>query len=256
MPYGKSKYRRKYARKGRSTVARVAKGRVTQVQALAKSVRALQLKTRSEHQFLQYVQSASQLNIDQPLTSINLCNFSSWTPVFGSAANDATHNRIVHKSMRFDGYISLENLFNNEEDTIDMTAFVVSLRDPIGSAFAPSSGALTLSQGPHYYIQDGLCMVNPKIFKIHKVMRKVLTNHGSALGAPSAQTQGGTDWRFSFRLNPNCVVTNPYGDWSVMSTAQDPSKQYYFLIFNNNSVLDAESPAITFNCVHTMRTIV
>lgn len=255
--YGrKSKYVRRYARKGRSKVARMAKGKTTSVQELAKAVRRLQRNTKNQHQYLNYVQGTTQTNITSPFHAINLCNYNSMTPMFGSDANDDDNNKIVHKSFGIDGYISLENLINNEEDTITITQFLVSLRDHIGPAFDPSSGNLSLTNQLHYYSQDGLVMLNKKCFRIHKVIRRVLSNHGTALSAPSAQTQYGTDYRFYMKWSPNASIQNPTGDWKVLNSALDPSKQYYLLTFNNNSILDGESPAFTYNIVHTMKTVV
>lgn len=254
--YGrKSKYQRRYARKGRS-IARMAKGKITSIQALARSVKVLQRKTATQHQLLNYQQSASQVNITSDYNSFNLCAYSGFTPIFGTDADDDNNYKVVHKSFGIDGYLSLENLINDEENTITFTIFLVSLRDHIGSAFNSGTGGLSLTAGQHYYQQNGLCMLNKKCFKIHKVMRCVLTNHNTALGLPSAQTQGGTDCRFFMRWSPNTTIQNPTGDWKALNSALDPSKQYYLLIFNDNSILDAESPAFSFNFVHTMKTVV
>lgn len=254
--YGrKSKYVRRYARKGRSKIARMAKGKTTSVQALAKAVRRLQRHNKSQPEYLNYVQGATQANISSPFHVINLCDYTSMTPMFGSDANDDDQNKVIHKSFGIDGYISLENLINNEEDSITITQFLVSLRDHIGPAFNTSTGALSLTNQIHYYSQDGLVMLNKKCFRIHKVIRRVLSNHGTSLSNPSAQNQYGTDYRFYMKWSPNSSIQNPTGDWKALSCALDPSKQYYLLTFNNNSVADLESPAFTYNVVHTMKTV-
>ena len=253
--YGrKSKYQRRYARKGRSKVAKLAKGKTTSVQALARTVRSLQRANRSQHQFLNYFQGGTQENINSPYKIINLCDYTAFTPIFGADADDDNNQKVVHQSFGLDGYISLENLINNEEETITFTCFLVSLKDNIGSAFDPATGALTLNNAQHYVSQNGLVMMNKKIFNIHKVMRRTLTNHGTTLSNPSAQTQSGTDFRFYIKHSPRSVITNAVGDWKALSSSLDPSKQYYFIIFNDNSALDLESPCITYNIVHTMKT--
>lgn len=257
--YGKSKYVRRYARKGRGgkgRVARMAKGKVTSVQALAKSVQSIQRKMRTQHQILNYVQAQTQDNLTANYNAYNLCNYNAMVPTFGTDADDDNNYKIVHKSFGMDMYISLENLINNEEETITFTCFLVSLKDHIGPAFNQSTGVLSLTNGVHYYSQAGLTLLNKKCFNIHKVKRRVLTNHGTALTGPSAQTQGGTDFRFYWKWSPNQVIQNPAGDWKALSTALDPSKQYYLLIFNDNSAADLESPCITYNVVHSMKTIV
>ena len=61
-----------------------------------------------------------------------------------------------------DGYLSLENLINDEENTVSFTMFLVSLKDEIGDAFNTASGVLSLTANEHYYQQNGLCMLNKK----------------------------------------------------------------------------------------------
>lgn len=257
MAYGrKSKYQRRYARKGRARVAKMARGKTTAIQALAKSVRTIQRKMRSQHQYLNYFQGGNQENCNSPLKVINLCEYSAMGAIFGADGDDDNNQKIVHQSFGIDMYLSLENLINNEEDTVTFTIFLVSLKDNIGTAFNPSSGALTLTNGAHYVIQNGLTMLNKKIFNIHKVKRRVLTNHGTALSQPSAQTQYGTDCRFYMKHSPRTTITNPVGDWKALSSALDPSKQYYLMIFNDNSALDLESPCVSYAITHTMKTIV
>lgn len=255
--YGrKSKYQRKYARRGRKSVAKLAKGKTTSIMALARTVRSLQRAQKSQHQYQNYVVSASQTNVNANYLALNLCNYNTMFPIFGADADDDNNQKMTHMSIGMDFYLSLENLINNEEDTITFTMFLVSLKDHIGSAFDPATGSLTLVNGNHYYQQNGLAMLNKKAFNIHKVMRRTLTNHGTTLANPSAQTQYGTDCRWYWKISPRSVITNPVGDWKVLQSALDPSKQYYVLIFNDNSILDAESPALSYNFVHTVKTIV
>lgn len=255
--YGrKSKYQRRYARKGRSKVAKLAKGKITSIQALARTVRGLQRASKSQHQFINYFQGGNQENISANYKAINLCDFASFGAIFGADGDDDNNQKVVHQSFGMDMYLSLENLINNEEETITFTMFLVSLKDNIGSAFNPSTGALTLSNAQHYVIQNGLTMLNKKLFNIHRVIRRTLTNHGTALGQPSAQTQYGTDCRFYLKHSPRSTIINATGDWKALSSALDPSKQYYFLIFNDNSVADLESPCVSYSIVHTMKTVV
>lgn len=254
MAYGtKSKYVRKYARKGRSKVGAMAKGKTTQVQTLAKAVSRIQRTLRTQPEYLNYSQS-DVFNVAGDCSVVNMCNYYTMQDCFGSSANDAANNKIIHKSMGIDCYLALENTLN-EPDTTQFTIFLVSLRDSIGSTFVPSSGALSLSSGLHYVIRGGLVLVNKKIFKIHKTKRVVLTNHGTSLANPSAQSQGGTDARFYWKLQANNTIINPTGDWKSMSSAQDPSKQVYMLIFNDNVTADLQSPKFQFNAVHTFKTV-
>jgi hypothetical protein len=243
-------------KKGRkSTVKKIAKGKPSQIQTLAKAVKTLQLKDKVQHQYLNYGQAEDRVNVIKDYLALNMCNFSVAAPIFGTDADDDNNYKIVHQSFIMDCYLSLENVIN-EPDTTTFTMFLVSLRDDIGTAFNTSTGGLTLTDTVHYYNQSGQVLLNKKCFKIHKAMRRVLTNHGTALANPSAQSQYGTDCRFTIKASPRQVITNVRGDWKVLPCAQDPSKQYYFLIFSDNSAVDLQSPAFTYNIVRTMKTIV
>jgi len=231
-------------------------GQPSQIQTLAKAVKVLQSKQKTQHQYQNYGVSESRRLISGPLDFINLSNYSSMTPIFGADGDDDNNYKMVHTSFGFDGYLSLENSYNNEESTISFTMFLVSLKDDIGDAFTPATGALSLTSGQHYYMQNGQCLLNKKCFNIHKIMRKTLTNFNTTLGTAAAKSQGGADFRFYIKHSPNCTITNVKGDWKALGSAQDPSKQRYLLIFNDDSTLDGESPALTYSIVHTVKTIV
>jgi len=238
------------------TINKIAEGPKTEMQIMAKEIKKLKTKNKAEHQYQNYLQNESRATVTNPFFALNLCDFSSMAPIFGADGDDDNNYKMVHSSFGLDGHLSLENSYNNEESTIGFTMFLVSLTDDIGDAFNPSTGALSLSSGQHYFQQNGICMLNKKCFKIHKVMRKILTNYNTALGTAAAQTQSGTDYRFYIKHSPRSTITNVKGDWKALRSSQDPSKQRYLLIFNDDSTLDGESPAFTYNVVHTVKTIV
>lgn len=248
--YGaKSKYRRRYARKGR--VARMAKGKTTSIQALAQSVRSLQRQVRGSTPYINYTQLVNT-GLTADFLQIKLSNYINWSRVFGTDANDDTGNKMKHCSLGIDTYITLENTVN-EPDTTQFTVFLVSLRDEIGGAMSQVSGDLTLAPNVHYTIQGGLVLLNKKCFRIHKTKRFVLSNHGQALSLSAAQTQSGTDRRFYWKIKPNRMVKCAYGDWKTYQCAQDYSDNYYMLIFNDNSAIDLQNPKVQMNIVHTVQ---
>lgn len=252
MAFGiKSKYKRKYARKSR--VSKMAKGKFSKIQVLAKAVKSLQRASRRNVEYLNY-RVVDNPTIAADYTSIPLSNYSAWQDIFGSSSNDDTANKMIHKSFGMDCYLSLENTVN-EPDTTQFTIFLVTLKDNIGSAYSPASSALSLTPNTHYSISGGMVLLNKKVFTIHKVIRKVLTNHGTSLANPSAQTQSGTDYRFYIKHRANHLVTNPTGDWKSMGGSPDASKAMYLLIFNDNSTLDLQNPKFTYNVVHTVKTV-
>lgn len=185
---------------------------------------------------------------------ILLSNFAGMQKIFGTDADDTEDNKIIHQSVGIDIELTLENTLNNEESTTRFTTFLVSLKDSVGSAFNPSSGALTLLPDIHYYMQaGGQCLLNKKIFNIHKIKRCTLTNYDTALTASAAQSQYGTNYRWYWKQSIGKVISNPIGSWDQLGTGLDPSKTYYILIFNDNSTADLENPQVRMSAVHTLK---
>lgn len=187
-------------------------------------------------------------------TIFKLSNISSWSAIFGTGADDGTANSMVHKSMGIDMYLTLENTVN-EPDTTEFTIFLVSLKDEFNTNsnnFNQLTGDIVLSAGFHYAVNGGLVMLNKKVFNIHAVKRRVLTNHGQALSASSAQTQGGTDMRLYLKYSPRKKIVAPYGNWKDIACPGDPSKNYFLICFNDNSALDLQNPRMKINVVHTI----
>lgn len=245
--------RRNYKRK--STIGKMAKGKTSQVEALAKAVKKLQIKDKVEAEYLNYTQQAVETSLVYPVGTVNLSDFSGMLSTFGTSANDNEQNKIVHKSVGMDIRVSLENTVNNEESTTGFTAFLVSLKDECGNVYNNLTGGLTLTLGATHEIVQGMVLLNKKIFSIHKQKRFTLTNYNQALISPAAQSQYGTDFRWYWKLPINKTIINPRGDWKQLGCALDPSKQYYLMIFNDNSTADFESPALTYVAVHTFKTI-
>jgi len=245
-----------YKPKGKaSKLKKLAKGRQTNMQTLAKAVRQLQNKDRNEAEYLNYTQQFLDNNVDAPCRIVNLSDYSGMISTFGTSANDNEDNKIIHKSVGMHCRVSLENVVNNEESTIGFTAFLVSLKDEVGNVYNNLTGGLTLTLGATHEIIQGMALLNKKIFNIHKTKKFTLTNYNQALISPAAQSQYGTDKRWYWRLPINKTITNPRGDWKQLGCALDPSKQYYLLIFNDNSSSDFESPTLSFVAVHTFKTV-
>lgn len=251
-------FRRRYGRRVGArrvgAVRKMAKGKTSRMQALAKAVRSLQRKAKSEAEYLNYSQNIDNNNLGT-VNVWNLSYYSSWARVFNTSTNDDTPNKMIHKSFGMDVRVSLENTVNNEEETVNFTAYLVSLRDDIGGYFAPGTGSLTMVDGQTHSTLRGMVLLNKRLFNIHKMKRFTLTNYGTALTAPAAQSQYGTDRRWYWRMPVNKMVTNPTGDWKVLNSAQDPSKTYFLIVFSDNSTADLESPALNASIVHTIKTV-
>jgi len=254
MYYPRKRFGQK-KRYGAKRVSTIAKGKTTSIQTLAKAVRSLQKENKTQAEYLNYTQQTFEQNVAAPLYSVNLSDFSGMISTFGTSANDNVANKIIHKSVGMDCRVTLENAINNEESTIGFTAFLVSLNDNVGNVYNNLTGGLTLTLGATHEIVQGMVLLNKKMFKIHKTKRFTLTNYNQALISPAAQTQYGTDYRWYWRLPINKMIENPRGDWKQLGCALDPSKQYYLMIFNDNSTSDLESPAFTYVAVHTFKTV-
>jgi len=233
----------------------MAAGPSSQIKTLAKAVKVLQQKDKVDAQYLNFTQQVFEQNVAAPLHYVNLSDFSGMISTFGTSANDNVDNRIIHKSVGMDCRVTLENAINNEESTIGFTAYLVSLKDDIGNVYNNLTGGLTLTLGSTHEIIQGMVLLNKKMFNIHKTKRFTLTNYNQALISPAAQTQFGTDYRWYWRLPINKTINNPRGDWKQLGCALDPSKQYYLMIFNDNSTSDLESPAFSYVAVHTFKTL-
>jgi len=242
-------------RYGRSSVKKIAKGKTTKLQTLAKAVKTLQRKNRKEADYLNFTQQVLDASVASPSYIVNLCDYSGMISTFGTGANDNEDNKIIHKSVGMDLRVSLENTVNNEESTTGFTAFLVSLKDNCGNVFNNLTGGLTLTLGATHELIQGMALLNKKIFNIHKQKRFTLTNYNQALISPAGQSQYGTDHRWYWKLPINKTIENPRGDWKQLGCALDPSKQYYLIIFNDNSTADLESPAFSYVAVHTMKTV-
>lgn len=239
----------------KSKVSKLAKGKETKIQTLAKAVKKLQNQNKAEAEYLNCQYGVDGAQIIQPAYIYPLNFYQGMTPIFGVSADDLEANKIIHKSVGMDIHVTLENFLNNEENTIGFTAFLVSLKDDIGSAFNPGTGALTLTANQTHYSVQGMTLLNKKMFNIHKVKRFTLTNFNQNLNIAGAQSQFGADRRFYWRQRINKTITNPIGNWKNLSSGNDPSKTYYVLVFNNNTDADFENPQITISAIHTFKTV-
>lgn len=215
------------------------KNTLAKVNRQIKTIKSTLKKERVYGQMVQYY----NLTIGSDYTYVNLCDFASQGGVFGTSANDLTGNKAKICSIDLDMYLTA----SSEKDTIGYTIFLVSLKDNIGSDFNTYTGALGASINNHYVYYNGMAKLNTAVFKIHKTKRITMTNFGKAIGDPTSKQQFGIDCRWNWKIRPNKLVKNAYGDWRGLHSSVDPSNQYYLMIFNDNSALDAENPNIKIN---------
>lgn len=247
---------RKYYKKKRVGRKKLYRRRRT-TRSIVSRVKRLERVNRRKTQ-THIVQMRPSQNLVSDYNSINLSNWSpvsGYQPMFGTVEDDLKDaNSFYHKSMGIDMYYYL----NNETENITYTVFLVSLKDQIGSAFNPSTGALSLTADVHYVKNTsaagygGLVMLNKGCFNIHKIARFTLGNNGQVASTSSGKLQYGVDRRMYWKWKPRCLVRNPIGNVRGQLSSVDPSKCYYLLIFNDNSVLDAQAQSVQINVVSTI----
>lgn len=238
-----------------TSLTKIANPTKNPIQKLATEVKKLKTASKKEAEYLNCQYGVDRAQVIQPAYIYPLNYYQGMTPIFGVSADDLEANKIIHKSVGMDIYVSLENFINNEENTIGFTCFLVSLTDDIGTAFNPGTGALTLTANQTHYSVNGLTMLNKKMFNVHKVKRFTLTNFNQNLNLSAAQNQFGANRRFYWKQRINKTIQNPIGNWKNMSSANDPSKTYYVLLFNDNTDADFENPEITISAIHTFKTV-
>lgn len=236
-------------RRPKSSLKRLAKGKSTSIQTLAKSVRSLQREFKKDQQFLNYAYTYNSTNLSGDYTAFLLSNFSSWSRIFGSSADDDHYNTVIWKSTGID--IRFTN--GNESGNVNFTVMLLKFTD-LAKKLIDATGAVTLNAGDAYYTQSGLTMVNKRYFKVLATKRFSLGNAGQASSTSTAQTQFGTDRRYYMKISPNKKIINPAGDFTSLTQSLDPSGNYMICVFNNNSILDLEYPDMTMNAVHTVMT--
>lgn len=251
--------RRRYRKKG--GIRRLVKGKGSAIKTLAKAVRSIQVKNKKQVRYLNFQQTSNVTNISGTApTVLPLSDFNSMGWCFGTGSDDLSDSKLIHSSFGIDNYITLENLINNEEETIQFTCMLVSLRDPATQIYNFQTNTFSWNSTPNtsnqtHAVSGGLVLLNKKYFKIHKTKRFVLSNHGTPLTNPSASGQYGIDQRFYWKFSPNALIENPGGNVLALRNGADPSKTYFMLVFSDNSAADLESPAWTYTAVHTMRTV-
>jgi len=246
MAYGRRKGGKRAGRKG---VSKLLKAKPTAITTLAKAVKSIQRKMKEKTIMLNYGQQFDNQLISGDFDQFKLSNYSAWSPIFGTAANDGTANAMVHKSFGIDMYINC----NSETDRTNFTIFLVSLKDSARNGiFNNTNGTLSLTNAVDYYSNSGFTLLNKKSFNIHGIKRFQLGNNGVGLGSSTAQTQFGTDRRIYMKMRCNKKVEAAGTDWTTMGCSPDPSDNYYLLVFNDNGIFDATYPRVQLNVVHTV----
>lgn len=204
-----------------------------------------------------YLNTNGQGSLASNFYGVNLCDWSTQTPVFDndpSASAYSKCNKFTWNKLKLDLIYDIGNEYSN----VDITTFLVSIKDEASKIYDKTTGVLSLTSGEDYKrnsatSNSGQVFLNPKVFNIHYVKRMIMGNSGQ-----NPNTNGNsTEMKYIRRrqtisLSIGKVCHNPYGDIDLLTCNQDPSKQYYLLVFNNNLSIDGEYPLLDFNLLNTV----
>lgn len=247
--YGKRRY---YAKKRKYAKKRYVKKVKTSVGALARKVNALTKKVATNTApVYMWSARAEDTPISQPYSYWNLLPLSSMAGCFGTNATDfAESNKIFIKKIKLDMTLNA----SIEKDNIDYTCMILSLRDQAnnGVRWDPATANLTLS-APIDYTTLGTAgtRVNPKLFKIHYYRRFFTSNAGATWSSTGVGDVKSYYKRITKTLNCNLHIQNPAGNWNAIPCPNDPSKNLYLVLFNNDFTLDGESARVSLMTNYT-----
>lgn len=237
--------------------------------SLAKRVDKLakHIKQSEPSQFLGY--AVNYTDAVRDYVAFNLCNYTSnqnvttstngvtvspgayglWGTPVANGAPDL--KRILDKKVR----VCFQINAGNEPDPISMSWFLVTLKDAASSKIDRANGNLVLNKTAllgDYWMSSLLAggpnnvYLNPKTFNILDSGRFCV---GKSIGNPDPKYGpfDGTQVELSIPIY-NYITVQQY---NTLDTPNDPSKSYYFILFNDNTSLDAQSPFINMNMLRT-----
>lgn len=265
MAYSRPTYRRRApARKyqvapTKSVYKKVMKPTRTALPALARQVATLSRQVKGTTSDVQYGAS-----FNNPIGNIAgnnvfiypLSQYSSWTRIFGTDADDESNHKALWKKSNYDFQINT----NGERSLIDYSFYIVSLTK-LGQEelFTPATGGLAgplgitgLTAGTHYFqLYAGLTMLNRKYFNILQVKRLRTGSYGSF-----ATDTNDLSKRWYTKMNYNQgkghLLQNPKGDWKSIPSPQPAAQNMYILCFNNDSTAD-QSVNLQMTAIHSLQ---
>ena len=247
MPYARS-YRRRYARRASSTksIARrrpTAGNQKSQIMSLSKRVNTLARRQRntSERVFNQITYDST---ISTPYGHFPLLRPEQFVSVFGEPENAQEASKLNLTKLNLD----LRIVPHTEPSLVTMTCFLFS---PLNNkVFQETSSMTSFTNGTDYSYTQGMCLMNPKRFKIHKVWRVKtsgqLTYTNPATGSGVASHADVNDVRSYTKHRRSIQLKNSMGSWKDLTNNEIPIRAHTsLLVFNNNYSVDLENPGIS-----------
>lgn len=243
--YGKRK-----ATKGRRTRT----GRKKTTSALVVAKQALRLAksnaaAATETKFLSYAQQADVINngvgnFGNAAISRQLTNLSGTTALFNS--DPITGNKAYLKGHKITWEIHMDNL-NNEEETVNFTVAVVSLKKQSDDMIqnTTTNEHVSTIQGQTYY--------DPRYFKIHYYKHFTRTMGGTSPGTAGESTKTGSCY-----IRVNKMIRWTQEGVSGAQTTSGPlsfQDRLYFLVHTDNTSADSENPRINYRVMSIYRDV-
>lgn len=253
-------YKRSYKSRPKRVMRKRTYRKKSSVASLAKSVSRIKRTLRQKSPAILLTRSVNNTSVSSPLVTYGLDQYNSMTPVFGTSADDLECNRVIDKSDTMDITVRLQNeggVLLSEDATINFTCYLVQLKDATAGNQYTGAGSLNITNVSDYVSAPNPgahALLNLKYFKILKSKKFTLTNNEQLLGQSTAQTQYGSDIRWTWKINQPRLIQNPTGNFNARPPV-DPSKARFILFFNDNSNIDLEAPTIMVNHIKSLRQI-
>ncbi len=223
-----------------------------QIYTLAKRVSQLSKVQRSRAIYGRFSRDWEKL-VEGDYIVQNLTDVSMWTPIFENPEELADRQKVKLLSIGIDTMITCAS----EPSPITMTYFIVSLKPGQGAKHLVEStgeGLANLEPGEHYSFLQGMAQVNKKYFQIHKCKRFTVTAEDYTNTGNAGKNQLGTFKRFYQKISFPRWLNDGQEKWSGINTSSVPlGARLYCLIFNDNSIVDLESPQLRQNIVATVK---
>lgn len=257
MAYGR-KYKSRRSFKKASAVSRVKRARPSasnqkhQIVSLAKQVN---LNTRKLGQRTEkcYFERNWDVNVSTNYSAANIPLIGPnnatvippggsqlWSPLWGVSENATEATKLHVSYMKLDFHLSP----NNEQALIDFTVFLVSPRNK--KTWDETSGMTVLSNVNDYHYNNGITLMNPKRFIIHKVWKcetSGIMTRVNSLTTTTNVMNATKIARKSYGHKISRTIQNSTGTWEEIDNDEIPITMNLNLIaFNNNSSVDVENP--------------
>lgn len=246
MAYGRTYSR---ARRGKKTphtsnakirYKRSSRAQSQQLLAINKKVNNLTKTVRGNTYKTMYVYNATG-NLGQPFAIWPLVMPINWTGIFNTPGEERGG---AYRGINFKVDYRISS--HTEPAPINCTVFFVSPKNQkvvneTGGAAADACQALQLNTD--YTLYDGMALINKKRWHIHYYKR--ITTLPISSEAPSGTTILGDlrSNRYSFSGKSNLNIRSRTGEWNTVdSFSLAPRMRMHAIVFNNNQVIDLESP--------------